>query len=146
MTNPPADSQVGSADKTTAGKPGRTWNIVLWVLQALTAAFFIGASAFPKLIAHSSATEIFDEIGFGTWFMYLIGILELLGGIALLIPALVGLSAVAFIGLMIGAFITQIAVFDGDNAATPVILTVVFLVIAWGRRRSLVELPGRLRR
>jgi hypothetical protein len=119
-------------------------NTALWVLQGLTAAFFAFASATPKLIGHSSAREIFDDIGYGDWFMYLIGPLELAGAIALVIPLLAGLSALAFMGLMTGAFIYSVTVFDGENAATPLILLVVFAVIAWGRHRSVPELINRL--
>ncbi|GAA2756087.1 hypothetical protein GCM10009872_14470 [Actinopolymorpha rutila] len=120
-------------------------NVTLWVVQALTAAFFL-VSAAPKLVAHPSATVVFDKIGFGDWFMYLVGILELAGAIALLVPLLAGLAGLAFIGLMVGAFITQLTVMDGKNAATPVIVAVVVGFVAWGRRGRTTELFGRLRR
>lgn len=125
---------------------GRAAHIALWVLQGLTAAFFAFASAMPKLIAHPSAAEGFDKIGYGDWFMYLIGALELAGAIALVIPLLAGVSAVAFIGLMIGAFLYQVTVFDGEYAATPVIVAVVMAVIAWGRRDSFARLAAALAR
>ncbi|MPZ89198.1 MAG: DoxX family protein [Nitriliruptorales bacterium] len=123
---------------------GRRMNVTLWVLQILTGVFFIVASSFPKLIAQSSAVEIFDQIG-GRWFMYLIGAFELAGGVALLIPILSGLASLAFIGLMVGAFITQLVVLDGENALTPVILLVIVAVIAWGRRERTAELIAWMR-
>lgn len=130
--------------QTRAGhRPSRRMNVTLWVVQALTAAFFL-VSAVPKLIAHPSATAVFDKIGFGDWFMYLVGSLELAGAIALLVPLLAGLAGLAFIGLMVGAFITQITVMDGKNAATPVIVAVVVGFIAWGRRGRTTELLSRL--
>ncbi|MDA0563918.1 DoxX family protein [Streptomonospora sp. S1-112] len=114
--------------------PGRAANIALWVVQVLMAVFFAFASALPKLIAHESAVDFFAQMGAGTWFMYLIGVLELAGAVALVVPALSGLSGIALVGLMIGAFITQFVYFDGQNAATPVILGVLAAVVAWGRR------------
>ena len=99
-----------------------------------------GPGALPKLIAHPSATEGFDRIGFGDWFRYLIGSLELAGAIALLIPLLSGLAGLAFIGLMTGAFITQVTVFDGENAATPLIVMVLVGLVAWGRRGQTTRL------
>ncbi|MBE1612854.1 DoxX family protein [Actinopolymorpha pittospori] len=110
-----------------------------------TSLFFL-VSAFPKLIGHSSEAVIFDKIGFGDWFMYLTGALELAGAIGLLIPLLSGLAGLAYIGLMVGAFITQVTVMNGQNAATPVIVAVVVAVIAWGRRRNTAELFARLTR
>lgn len=117
----------------------RTFQIVLAVFMAIP-------SAGPKLVGHSSAAESFDKIGFGDWFMYLTGGLELTGAIALVIPLLSGLSALAFMGLMTGAFITQITVFDGQYAITPVILFVAFGGIAWVRRNHTAELIALVRK
>ncbi|WP_017594881.1 DoxX family protein [Nocardiopsis potens] len=119
---------------TTAKSPGRGLNITLWVLQVLLALFFAGASAFPKLTGHESARAGFDLIGYGDWFMYLIGALELAGAIGLLIPLLCGVTAIAFIGLMIGAFIYETTVIQAGFWYTPLILLVLFVFIAWGRR------------
>lgn len=130
-----------TADATT----GRGANIALWTLQVLTALFFAVASAFPKLTAHPSAAEGFDKIGYGDWFMYLIGGLELAGAIALVVPLLAGVSAVAFIGLMIGAFTYQVTVFDGEYWITPLIVMAVMAIIAWGRRAQTAWLVTLLR-
>jgi hypothetical protein len=124
---------------------GRWTNFTLWALQIIMALFFAGASAFPKLIAHSSAVGIFDRIGFGDWYMYLIGTLELAGAVALLIPLLSGLAGLAFIGLMIGAFLTQLLALNGENAATPLIVMVLVGIIAWGRRRDTARLIALLK-
>jgi uncharacterized membrane protein YphA (DoxX/SURF4 family) len=129
-----------------AARRERRKHIALLVLQVILGLFFVIASAVPKLIAESSAVEAFDEIGFGMWFMYLIGLLELAGGIALVTPWLSGLSALSFIALMIGAFITTITVFDGEYAATPLLMIIPLAIIAWGRRDTLAALPGLLRR
>jgi uncharacterized membrane protein YphA (DoxX/SURF4 family) len=143
-------SETTAAAGTAVQLPGTTRarraDIGLRVLQILLALFFGAASALPKLIAHPSATEGFDRIGFGDWFMYLIGSLELAGAIALLIPLLSGLAGLAFIGLMIGAFITQVTVFDGENAATPLIIMVLVGLVAWGRRGQTTRLIRRVSR
>jgi len=118
----------------------------VFALQILLALFMAIPSAGPKLVAHSSATEVFDKIGFGDWFMYLTGGLELAGAIALVIPLLSGVSAIAFMGLMTGAFITQVTVFDGENAFTPVILFVLFAAIARVRRHHTAELVALVRK
>ncbi|MGW7055218.1 DoxX family protein [Streptomyces sp. NPDC054887] len=126
-----ATTGTTAAAVTGASRAGR---VALRVLRIVLALFFAVASAAPKLVGHSSASDIFDRIGFGDWFMYAVGGLELAGAIALLIPALSGVAALALGALMVGAFVTQIAVFDGRNAATPLILLVLLLTVAWTRR------------
>ncbi|MFI2349132.1 DoxX family protein [Streptomyces sp. NPDC019443] len=130
---------MSATTATTGTTLGRRSHLAVRTLQIVLAVFMGVASAAPKLIGHSSAAESFDKIGFGDWFMYLTGGLELAGAIALVIPILSGLSALAFMGLMIGAFITQVTVFDGQYAITPVILFVVFGGIAWVRRNHTAE-------
>ncbi|MHC5906370.1 DoxX family protein [Streptomyces sp. S6] len=115
-------------------------------VQILLALFFGVASALPKLIAHPAAVESFDRIGWGAPAMYTIGALELAGAVALLIPVLQAPAAAALAALMVGAFITQLTVFGGENAATPVIVFAVLAVIAWVRRGSAAGLVGMVRR
>ena len=120
--------------------PSRRTDIAVRTLQIVMALFLGVASAGPKIIGHSSAAQSFDEIGVGDWLMYLVGALELAGSIALVVPILAGVSAIAFMSLMIGAFVTQMTVFDGKNALTPVIFFVLFAVVAWVRRQKNAEL------
>lgn len=135
-----------AATTATGTTLSRRPHLAVLTLQIVLALFMGIASAAPKLIGHSSAAESFDKIGFGDWFMYLTGGLELAGAIALVIPILSGLSALAFMGLMIGAFITQVTVFGGQYAITPVILFVVFGGIAWVRRNHTAELVALVRK
>jgi len=132
------------------GTRSRRAHLSLRALQIALALFYGIASALPKLIANSSAVESFDKIGWGSAGMYTIGALELAGAIALLIPALTSVAAVALSGLMVGAFITQLTVFDGQYAATPLILIVPLALIAWARRgetaAELARLTRRVRR
>ncbi|OIK03209.1 DoxX family protein [Streptomyces monashensis] len=118
----------------------------LRAVQVLLALFYGIASALPKLIAHPSAVESFDRIGWGSGAMYTIGALELAGAVALLIPLLQSVAAIALSALMVGAFIVQLTAFHGQNAATPLILMVPLIVIAWARRGSNRELLGLVRR
>lgn len=99
----------------------------------MLALFYAFASALPKLIAHPSAVESFDTLGWGSAGMYTIGSLELAGAIGLLISALASLAAASLGALMVGAFITQLTAFDGEYAATPLILIVPLALIAWVR-------------
>ncbi|MFE6283937.1 DoxX family protein [Streptomyces sp. NPDC057877] len=139
-------ASTGTVIGESATARGRRARIALRALQVLLALFFAVASALPKLIAHSSAMETFDDIGWGGAGMYTIGVLELAGAAALLIPALQSVSAMALSALMVGAFIVQLTVFDGQYAATPLILIVPLALIAWARRSHNAELLRLLRR
>ncbi|WP_328482561.1 DoxX family protein [Streptomyces sp. NBC_00377] len=136
-------SAPASASATARGRRAR---IALRGLQVLLALFYGIASALPKLIAHPSAAESFDKMGWGSGGMYAIGALELAGAVALLIPVLQSVAATALGALMVGAFVVQVVVFDGQNAATPLILLVPLALIAWKRRESNTELLRLARR
>ncbi|SOD87329.1 DoxX family protein [Streptomyces sp. Ag109_G2-15] len=136
-TTAPATSAPSTASVTARGRLAR---IALRTVQVLLALFYGTASALPKLIAHPSAVESFDKIGWGSAGMYTIGALELAGAIALLVPVLQSVAAIALSALMVGAFIVQLSVFDGQYAATPLILIVPLALIAWSRRGHNTEL------
>ncbi|MES9522148.1 DoxX family protein [Streptomyces capoamus] len=138
-------TSTASAGPRTGGR-GRAARIALRTLQVLLALFYGIASALPKLIAHPTAVESFDRIGWGSGAMYIIGVLELAGGMALLIPLLQSVAAIALSALMVGAFIVQLTAFDGQNAATPLILMVPLALIAWTRRSHNTDLLRVLRR
>jgi uncharacterized membrane protein len=122
----------------------RATNRTLWTAQILLGVFFIVASAGPKLFGQAYAVQIFTEIGAGQWFRYLVGALELAGGIGLLVPRLAGLAALGLFGLMIGATLTQIVILGTPvMAVTPVVLGIVFALIAWARRDEIVALLAR---
>jgi uncharacterized membrane protein YphA (DoxX/SURF4 family) len=125
---------------------GRRARIALRTLQVIIALFYALASALPKLVGNSYAVESFDKIGWGSAGMYTIGALELAGGVALLIPVLQSVAAVALSGLMVGAFVVTLTSFDGENAATPLILIVPLALIAWARRGSNADLLKLVRR
>lgn len=131
---------------TTVTEASRAVRVTVRVLRILLALFFAVPSASPKLIGHSSAAEGFDKIGFGDWFMYVVGGLELAGAVALLIPVLSGAAALALGALMVGAFVTTLMVFDGQNAAMPLILLVSLIAIAWACRHRNAELVALVRR
>ncbi|MFJ8076025.1 DoxX family protein [Streptomyces sp. NPDC096176] len=137
---------AAASASASAAIPNPRTHLAVRTLQIVLALFFAIASAAPKLVGHSSAAEGFDRIGYGDWYMYLVGGLELAGAIALVIPMLSGVAALALMGLMVGAFVTQLTAFDGRNALTPVIFFAVLAVVAVVRRRHNAELVARLRR
>lgn len=129
-----------SLTNTTPSSKAKAGNIILWVLQVLVAALFLFAGG-TKLIGVPPMVELFDKIGFGSWFMYLTGALEVIGAVALLVPRFVALGALLLAGVMVGAVITNFAL--GENPLPAVVLVIVTAIIAWGRRDRLSALLGR---
>ena len=129
---------------TATSTPTRRRTVILWTLQVLLALMFIVASAAPKFAGDAYAVQIFEQIGAGQWFRYVVGALELAGGVGLLVPRLAGLAALGLVGLMIGAGYTQVVVLQNPVfVITPIILGVLAAVVAWGRRDSIARLFGR---
>ncbi|MGI5374621.1 DoxX family protein [Streptomyces sp. CA-251387] len=146
MSETTAPVTSGTVIAESATPRGRRARIALRGLQILLALFYAIASALPKLIAHPTAAEGFDELGWGSAGMYTIGALELAGAVALLIPVLQSVAAMALSALMVGAFVVTITAFGGENAATPLILIVPLALIAWARRSSNADLLRLVRR
>ncbi|MEU8794685.1 DoxX family protein [Streptomyces sp. NPDC048643] len=136
---------AATSAQAAATPRSRRARIGLTALQIVLGLFYAIASAMPKLIAHPSAVESFDKLGWGHTGMYIIGALELAGGIALMIPLLDSVAAVALIALMAGAFIVNI-VTHGPYPATPLILMLPLALIAWARRGHTTELLHQVRR
>ncbi|MEU9048574.1 MULTISPECIES: DoxX family protein [unclassified Kitasatospora] len=124
----------------TAVKSGKTVVRTVWTLRILLALFFALASALPKLLALPAATTVFDAIGWGHWFMYLTGLVELAGAIGLLVGRLAGPAATALIVFLVFAFVTQLTAMHGENAGTPFLFMMPLAVIAWNQRTETAEL------
>ncbi|MFI6047371.1 DoxX family protein [Nocardia sp. NPDC051321] len=141
MTAIPASAPAADA------RPGKKLNRVLWTLQILLGLFFIIASALPKLFGQEAAVQSFDDIGWGDWFRYFTGIVELSGGIGLLVPRLSGLAAAGLSITMVLAAATQVFLLDAPALAPfPLVLVVVFAWIAYERRDSIVAVREMLSR
>ena len=133
-----------STEQSTEPRTGRALNVVLWVLQVILGLFIVVASSAPKLFGQSDAVEGFELIGGGDWFRIFVGVVELAGGIGLLIPRLAGLAAIGLSLLMIGAAYTNAFIVDGHwPVATPLSLLAFFAFIAWGRRERTLALLTR---
>ncbi|WP_224391857.1 DoxX family protein [Pseudonocardia sp. ICBG1293] len=114
----------------------------LWVLQILLGLFFVLASALPKFWGDPFAVAIFEGIGVGQWLRYVVGFLELAGGIGLLTRRFAAPAAAGLVLLMIGAALAQAFVLHGGVlVVTPVVLGVLAAVIAVGRRNETLATP-----
>jgi uncharacterized membrane protein YphA (DoxX/SURF4 family) len=118
----------------------RVREIGLSVLRVLMALAFL-MSGGAKLVGVPMMVQLFAQIGIGQWFRYVTGGLEVLGAVALLLPALAGLGALLLVLVMIGAVGTHLFVIGG-NPSHAMVLLVLTSIIAWGRRDRTMRLIG----
>ncbi len=115
-------------------------NIALWVVQGLLAAFY-ALQGVMKIIGSEEVVANFQKWGFPHKFYLLIGVLELLGGIGLLIPRTTFYAAAGLILVMIGAAVTHITHGEAAMLPMPVIPLLLLAAVAylrspWGAKQS----------
>jgi putative oxidoreductase len=118
----------------------RAGTVVRWILQILLAVVFLGAGG-AKLAGAAPMVQMYDLIGFGQWFRYATGFIEVGSAILLLVPSLAALGAVLLACTMVGAIIAHYTVLHMP-ATGPIVLLCLAGVIAWLRRADLVAGPG----
>lgn len=114
-------------------------NRLLWVFQALLAVLFLFAGG-TKLVM--SAAELTGQTTMPAAFLRFIGVMEILGGLGLILPGLLrirtGLTSWAAAGLviiMIGAVVVTIQTMGFAMAALPFAAGALALFVAYGRWR-----------
>jgi putative oxidoreductase len=114
---------------------GRASLIALWLTQIALAVMFLMAGG-SKLVGVPAMVSLFGAIGVGQWFRYLTGIIELISGIALLIPSAAIFGALLLIPTMLGAIVVNLFVVPASPVA-PLVLLLGAAGVAWARRRQL---------
>jgi putative oxidoreductase len=87
----------------------QSMNIGIWVLRVLLGLAFLFAS-YIKLSSRPRMIAEFDTIGFGQWFRYFTGALELIGGLAILVPRISVFGAILLLIVDLGAFVAQVTI------------------------------------
>lgn len=133
-----------NSSETVADTPGRAISVGVWILRAALAAIIAGGGI-SKLAGDPVMVDMFADIGAGQWLRYLVGALEVSGGVGLLIPALAGLASLGLAVLLTGAVITDHFVLD-QSPWPALALLVVAAVIARARWSRTVAVVGTLLR
>jgi uncharacterized membrane protein YphA (DoxX/SURF4 family) len=110
-----------------------------WLLILVMASFFVLAGGM-KLRGASAQVDNFAHWGYAPWFLYVIGVVEVVGGIGLLAPRLAVFAVLLLGGTMLGAALTHLV--HNEMMAVPVPLVVLGLlaVVGYVRRGPLVAL------
>lgn len=133
---------------TTTYRPGKTRNRVLWTLQIVLGLFFIIASGGPKLVIPNTLMENAPEnLSIPIGLLIFIGVVEVAGGIGLMVPRLSALAAAGLTVLTILAAATQaFIVSEPSMAIFPLVLAAIFAWIAYERRATISDLRNSLSR
>ena len=115
------------ATKKTAAR------VALWITQLVLAAMFLFAGG-SKLAGAPAMVQLFTAIGWGQWFRYLTGAIEVSAAVALVIPSAALFGAILLIPTMIGATIANL--FFGQSPAVPLVLLLLAAAVAWTRRNQ----------
>jgi len=111
-----------------------------WMLRAVVALLFISVGS-NKFAARSPWIQIFAQIGFGQWFRYFTGVLQIAGGLLVLIPRTFAIGIVILACTMAGAMASWIFLLGAPlNAMIPGAL-LLGLLFAGGE--DLIELAAR---
>ena len=103
--------------------------IISWVLR-IAAAFILLQTLYFKFTAHPESVALFTKLGAEPWGRIGTGIIELIAGILLLLPATAFIGAVLGVGLMSGAIISHLTVLGIESAGDGGTLFIL-AVIVW---------------
>ena len=116
-------------------------NIALWIVQILLAVAFLGAGLMKLTQPKDKIAQSMAWAGdFSPTAIKLIGLVEVLGALGLILPAVTGIAPVlvplAALGLaivMVGAIITHARRGEKQMIGANVVLLLLALFVAWGR-------------
>jgi putative oxidoreductase len=102
---------------------------IVWGLRILLALAF-GAAGIAKLAGVPQMVQVFDAIGFGQWFRYVTGAVEVLGAVLLLVPAAGFLGGLLLAVTMLGAVATHLLLISGSPVPA-LVLGLLSAFVAW---------------
>jgi len=115
-------------------------NVALWIIQALLALLFLFAGGAKLVMAVEEMTK---QIPLPGLFLRFIAVCEILGGLGLVLPWLLGirpgltpLAAAGLLIIMIGATALTLTTGDIVTAIFPLVVGLLCAFVAYGRWRS----------
>lgn len=112
-----------------AERPGRQDIITTWLPRLGVAIAFLSIG-WSKFEAHSTWIRTFNEIGFGDWFRYFTGAVQMLGAALVLIPRTFRIGIGILASTMIGAALIWIFLLHKPgNAPIPLIVLAALVVV-----------------
>lgn len=122
--------------------PSRAKVIVTWVLSGLIALVMLMAGG-SKLQGTEEQIKNFAALGYPAWFLYVTGIIEVVGGILLVIPKTAVFGVLLLGATMVGAVVSLLKVGDVGHAPIPLAFLLVIALIGWLRADQFRKLLGK---
>ena len=128
--------EAGHTDAASSGA-SRATTIVLWVIQVLLALLFLFAGVAKLVMPYE---QMKGPVNLPEWFLRFIGVVEVLGGLGVVLPGLfkvrpmlTPLAAVGLVIIMIGATVLTIAGGQAPGAVVPAVTGILAAVVAYAR-------------
>ena len=138
MTSPP--------NPAPAGKTSLARAIAYWVTTVLVV-FLLGSAGVQAVLRDPKIVKAVTELGYPVYFCVMLGVWEVLGGVALLLPATPLLKEWAYAGIFIDLIAAAVSHFEvGDppgKIATPLVVGLI-AAASWALRPQSRRLAGRL--
>lgn len=133
---------ASAADEVKTMEKSSRWpriagTVVVWTLTVVVA-LGIGIAGLGKLHRPNRWELLFAGWGYPAWFSMVVGIAEVCGAIALLVPAVAFYAATLLAVIMAGALVTLLRHSGGPLGwgATPAVYIVLLIIIAALRSRK----------
>ena len=108
---------------------------MVWAFQILAAAQFF-VTGLDKLGDAPPMVQLFAAVGFGQWFRYFAGVVEIVSAVLLLMPSRAAWGAALLILTMIGALVAHATVLP-FSPVKAIVLFVMVSIVFWVRRTEL---------
>lgn len=121
---------------TIAERRARRIDAAVWILRVALASIFVivGFVKIPGSI-HPMWVRLFERIGFGQWFRYFTALVEIVGGMLMIVPSATMVSGLFLASTMVGALLVHIFVI-GVGVQTVVVGTLLsgISAVMWHHR------------
>ena len=108
-----------------------------WILQISLGLTYLVAGI-SKLSGNASMLALFQAVGFGQWFRYVVGATETTGALLLFTPSWSGLAALVLSPLMVGAVAVGFVI-PGHSPVWAALCFVGLVALAWLRRAETIR-------
>ena len=120
----------------------------LWITQTLLGLLFLFSGAMKFVMSVAEMTKAMPWMP--GWFLHFIGVMEILGGLGLILPSvlrvrpgLTPLAAACLVIIMIGATVITLGTMGIGPAMLPLIVGILCVFVAYGRWRLASLSPRR---
>jgi putative oxidoreductase len=110
----------------------KTQNRLVWGVRILLALAFAAAGV-VKLVGVPMMVATFEAVGFGQWFRYVTGAIEVSGAIMLLVPSTAFFAGLLLGATMVGATISHLIAVPGSPVGA-IVLGLLCALVVWHQR------------